>query len=114
MGRVLRARLSRALAGAALALPMPLVGGEWPDPSVMFNQGGGYTAVTTSNGWAPTFRILQSSDLRSWRITGSVFRRPPRWAKTDFWAPEITRLRDRHAIFYSALPRRPARERVEP
>ena len=106
MGRVLRARLSRALVGAALVLPVPLVGGEWPDPSVIFDAGGGYTAVTTSNGWAPTFRILQSNDLSDWRITGSVFRRPPRWAKTDFWAPEITRLRNGYAVFYSALPRR--------
>ena len=103
---MLRARISRALAGVALALPVPLVGGEWPDPSVIFSQGAGYTAVTTSNGWAPTFRILQSPDLRSWRITGSVFRRPPRWARTDFWAPEITKLRDRYAIFYSALPKK--------
>ncbi len=106
MGRVFRARLSRAMAGVALALPVPLVGGEWPDPSVIFSGGEGYTAVTTSNGWAPTFRILRSDDLTSWRIAGSVFRRPPRWAKTDFWAPEITKLGDRHAVFYSALPRR--------
>ena len=109
MGPVLRARISRAMVGAALVLPVPLVGGEWPDPSVIFTPGGGYTAVTTSNGWAPTFRILQSNDLSNWRITGSVFRRPPRWAKTDFWAPEITKLRDRYAIFYSALPRRRGR-----
>ena len=106
MGRVLRARLSRALVGAALVLPVPLVGGEWPDPSVIFETGRGHTAVTTSNGWAPTFRILQSGDLGTWRITGSVFRRPPRWAKTDFWAPEITKLRNGYAVFYSALPRR--------
>ena len=106
MRGVLRARLSRAMVGVALALPVPLVGGEWPDPSVIFTEGTGYTAVTTSNGWAPTFRILQSPDLRTWRITGSVFRRPPRWAKTDFWAPEVTKLKDRYAIFYSALPRR--------
>jgi xylan 1,4-beta-xylosidase len=106
MGPVLRARISRAMVGVALALPVPLVGGEWPDPSVIFTPGSGYTAVTTSNGWAPTFRILQSNDLTNWRITGSVFRHPPRWAKTDFWAPEVTKLRDRYAIFYSALPRR--------
>ncbi len=106
MERVLRARLSRAMAGVALALPVPLVGGEWPDPSVIFSAGEGYTAVTTSNGWAPTFRILRSDDLTNWRIAGAVFRRPPSWAKTDFWAPEITKLGDRHAVFYSALPRR--------
>lgn len=98
-------RISPRLVGALLALPVPLVGGEWPDPSVI-NEGGGYTAVTTSNGWSPTFRILRSDDLRSWRIAGSVFRHAPRWAKTDFFAPEITKLRDRYAVFYSALPRR--------
>jgi len=105
MELVLGARLSPALVGAVLALPAPLVGGEWPDPSVI-NDAGGYTAVTTSNDWAPTFRILQSSDRRTWRIAGSVFRRPPRWAKTDFFAPEIAKLRDRYAVFYSALPKR--------
>ena len=121
MRSVLRARPCRTLAAAALALviafhaldagvaraqtPAPIVAGEWPDPSVI-TDGSGYTAVTTSNGWAPTFRILRSDDRRTWRIAGSVFRRPPRWARTDFWAPEITKLRDRYAVFYSALPRR--------
>ena len=116
MRRVPRARTSRTLPVAVLALvmaapaaqaqrPAPIVAGEWPDPSVI-TDAGGYTAVTTSNGWAPTFRILRSDDKRTWRIAGSVFRRRPRWAKTDFWAPEITKLRDRYAVFYSALPRR--------
>ena len=116
MRRVLRARIRRALLGAFSVLaiaapgahaqrPAPVVAGEWPDPSVI-TDGGGYTAVTTSNGWAPTFRILRSDDKRTWRIAGSVFRRRPRWAKTDFWAPEIVKLRDRYAVFYSALPRR--------
>ncbi|MGI8945880.1 MAG: family 43 glycosylhydrolase [Thermoleophilaceae bacterium] len=102
---MLSAGFSRVLAVAALALPAPLVGGEWPDPSVIFSDADGYTAVTTSNGWAPTFRIMQSNDLTDWRITGAVFRRPPRWAKTDFWAPEITKLADGYAVFYSAFPR---------
>ena len=115
MRRVLRASLSRAPMAGALLLalaapahaqrPAPIVAGEWPDPSVITDRGG-YTAVTTSNGWAPTFRILRSDDKRTWRIAGSVFRRRPRWAKTDFWAPEITKLGGRYAVFYSALPRR--------
>ncbi|MDQ3871506.1 MAG: family 43 glycosylhydrolase, partial [Chloroflexota bacterium] len=102
---MLRARILPAVAGAVLALPVPLIGGEWPDPSVI-NDGGGYTAVTTSNGWAPTFRILRSDDQRTWRIAGSVFRRAPRWARTDFFAPEIAKLGDHYVVFYSALPRR--------
>jgi beta-xylosidase len=102
---LIRARLSGALAGAALALPVPVLGGDWPDPSLI-REGGAYTAVSTSGGWAPTFRLLQSDDLRSWRIQGSAFRRPPRWALSSLWAPELTRLGGGYAIFYSALPRR--------
>ena len=102
---MVRARLSRTVVGAALALPVPVVAGDWPDPSVI-RDADGYTAVTTSGGWSPSFRILRSGDLRDWRIVGSAFRRPPRWARTRLWAPELTRLAGGHAIFYSALPRR--------
>ena len=88
-----------------LALPVPVLSGDWPDPSFI-REPDGYTAVTTSGGWSPSFRILRSNDLRDWRIVGSAFRRTPRWAKTRLWAPELTRLAGRYAIFYSALPRR--------
>ena len=93
------------LVGAALALPAPVLGGDWPDPSFI-RDGGGYTAVTTSGGWSPSFRVLHSSDLRDWRIVGSAFRRPPHWVKTSLWAPELARLNGGYAIFYSARPRR--------
>ncbi len=102
---VLRAWLSRPVVGAVLALPSPILAGDWPDPSAV-RDGNETVAVTTAGGAAPIFRVLRSPDLRTWRIAGSVFRRPPRWAKTDFWAPEITRLSNgRWAVFYSALPR---------
>jgi xylan 1,4-beta-xylosidase len=107
---VIRARLSRALAGAVLALPVPLLGGDWPDPSLI-RDGGGYTAVSTSGGWAPTFRLLSSDDLHNWRLEGAAFRRPPRWAQSALWAPELTRLNGGYAIFYSALPRQRRRLR---
>ena len=101
---MLGARLARTLAGAALSLPVPVLAGDWPDPSFI-RDGDGYAAVTTSGGWSPSFRILRSGDLEHWQIAGSAFRRPPRWARTNFWAPELTRLGSRYAIFYSALPR---------
>ena len=105
VSRVLRAWLSRPLVGVALALPAPILAGDWPDPSAI-RVGNETVAVATSEESAPIFRVLRSSDLRNWRIAGSVFTRPPRWAKQDFWAPEITRLSDgRFAVFYSALPR---------
>ena len=89
---------------AALALPSPVLGGDWPDPSLVFDNGE-HVAVTTSGGWAPSMRVLRSPDLKQWRITGAVFREPPRWAAGFFWAPEITRLGSGFAVYYSALPR---------
>jgi len=93
------------LAIAALALPSPVLTGDWPDPSLI-RADGEQVAVTTSGPWAPSMRIMRTTDLTRWRITGAVFRRPPRWVKRNFWAPEIIRLGDGYAVFYSALPRR--------
>ena len=103
--RVLRRWLSRPGVALALALPSPILAGDWPDPSAI-RVGDETVAVATSGGSAPIFRVLKSPDMRNWRIAGSVFTRVPRWAKSDFWAPEITRLSNgRFAVFYSALPR---------
>ncbi|HEX2070875.1 MAG TPA: glycoside hydrolase family 43 protein, partial [Thermoleophilaceae bacterium] len=88
-------------------LPSPVVAGDWPDPDVSLIDGS-YYAVATSGGWSPTFRILQSTDLRSWSIAGSVFWRPPGWARDSFWAPELAPLpAGGYALFYSAMPKRP-------
>ena len=100
-----RRGLSTSFAIAALALPSPLSAGDRPDPGVLRADDGEYVTVTTSGDWAPIFRILRSPDLRTWRVTGDVFRRAPRWAQGNFWAPEMTRLGDGYALFYSALPR---------
>lgn len=106
MGAVLRGTLSRTFAIAALALPSPLVMGDFPDPSVIFAEGE-HVAVTTGGGWAPTMRVLRSPDLVDWRLSGDVFQARPRWAKSSFWAPEITQLASGgYAIYYSAAPRR--------
>jgi len=91
---------------AVSQLPSPVVRGDWPDPDIT-EVDGVYYAVATSGGWAPTFRILRSTDLRSWEIAGSVFRRPPAWAKDSFWAPELAELPNgRYVVVYSAYPRR--------
>ena len=106
MREVLRRRLAGTFAVAALALPSPVLMGDWPDPSLVRTDEG-QVAVMTSGGWAPTFRILRSDNLRTWRIHSAVFYERPRWARRDFWAPEITRLSNgRYAVFYSAMPRR--------
>jgi xylan 1,4-beta-xylosidase len=91
-------------------LPSPVVAGDWPDPDVSLIDGS-YYAVATSGGWSPTFRILKSTDLRSWSIGGSAFQRAPGWAKDSFWAPELAALPSGgYALFYSAMPKR-AREK---
>ena len=102
---VLRQALARVAAGAALVLPAPLLAGEWPDPSVL-RVGNEHVAVTTTDDWAPIFRVARSSNLRDWRLTGAVFQTRPRWARSDFWAPELARIGGRYAVFYSALPHR--------
>ncbi len=104
MRQVFRHRLSQTLAVAALAVPSPVLAGDWPDPTVIFADGE-YAALATSGEWAPSLRVLRSPDLQQWRITGAVFRRPPRWVQSTFWAPEITRLGRGYAVFYSGLPK---------
>ncbi len=94
-------------------LPSPVVAGDWPDPDVTLIDGS-YYAVATSGGWSPTFRILRSTDLRSWSIGGSVFRRAPGWAESSFWAPELAALPSGgYALFYSAMPKRAWRTRAD-
>lgn len=94
-------------------LPSPVVRGDWPDPDVTSIDGSHY-AVATSGGWAPTFRILRSTDLRGWTIAASVFGRPPGWAKDSFWAPELAALpAGGYALFYSSMPKLAWRTRAD-
>jgi xylan 1,4-beta-xylosidase len=100
------APVPEAAAQVVSPLPSPVLRGDWPDPDVTEIDGTFY-ATATSGGWAPTFRILSSTDLRNWSFAGSVFRRPPRWAKDSFWAPELTALPSGgYAVVYSAYPRK--------
>lgn len=79
----------------------PALAGDYPDPSVI-RVGRDYWATATTGGWAPHFPILHSRDLVNWRPAGYVFPRRPAWTKRDFWAPEITRDRERFLVFYTA------------
>lgn len=86
--------------------PSPVLAGDFPDPDVTLVDGT-YYALATSGSWAPVFPILRSVDLRSWEPAGSVLRRAPRWAREDFWAPELAELPDGSvAVYYSAWPKR--------
>jgi len=103
---VLRAYISRTLVGAAAVLPVPVVAGDVPDPSAIYDNGQ-HVAVVTANGWAPSFRIFTSTDRTNWALRGQVFTNPPKWAEVNMWAPEVTKLSEgRYAVYFSARSRR--------
>ena len=91
-----------ACACAPAAAANPVVGGDHPDPSILRTAGGWY-ATSTSDDWLPAFPLLRSADLVHWRQVGSVLSKRPRWAKNDFWAPELVRRDGVVLAYYAAL-----------
>ena len=87
-----------APAGAA----NPVVPGDHPDPSILRTANGWY-ATSTSDDWLPAFPVLRSRDLVHWSRAGSVLSARPRWARNDFWAPELVRRDGRVLAYYAAL-----------
>ena len=90
---------------AAQRYENPVLTGDYPDPSVI-RTSDGWWAVVTSGGWSPPYSILHSPDLVNWQVAGRVLRRRPRWARGDFWAPEIERQGGRFLVYYAARNRR--------
>lgn len=79
----------------------PVIPGDFPDPSVI-RVGDDYYATATTGGWSPHFPLLHSKDLVNWKIIGAVLNEKPKWAKGDFWAPEIVEDRGRFFVYYTA------------
>src|SRR3954471_4216345 len=78
------------------------------DPAVLVTDQG-YVLVATSNDAPDAFPILRSDDLRHWEHRGFVFAagEGPAWAaqgrrQSDFWAPEMARVRDEYWLCYTA------------
>ncbi len=60
-----------------------------------------YYMVSTSG--VPSFQIYYSDNLVTWRASGaSVFNGSHPWGIDRFWAPEIHRVGNRFAVYYSA------------
>jgi hypothetical protein len=71
-----------------------------------------YYLVVTSNDAPNSFPIIRSRDLCDWEFVGFVFPegRKPEWAAdgqhiSDFWAPEIHRVRDEFRVYFVARDR---------
>lgn len=79
----------------------PVIPGDFPDPSII-RVGGDYYATATTGGWSPHFPLLHSRDLVNWKIVGAVLAVKPKWAKGDFWAPEIVEDKGRFFVYYTA------------
>lgn len=89
--------LTLAAGDLAQTYENPVVPGDFPDPSVI-RVGDDFYATTTSGNWAPHFPLLHSRDLVNWEIIGAVLSETPKWAKGDFWAPEIIADKGRYFV----------------
>lgn len=81
----------------------PLSRENCPDPAVL-RVGRDYYLFSTSGNAAEAFPIRRSRDLISWEKVGHLFPRGkrPRWAKSDFWAPEVHRVGRRYVAYFTA------------
>jgi GH43 family beta-xylosidase len=81
----------------------PVIGVDCPDPGVA-RDGERYVLTCTSGNARAAFPLRTSPDLVRWTDAGHVFPdgARPGWASGDFWAPEVHRVGDRWAVYYSA------------
>eukprot|EP01113_Clastostelium_recurvatum_P030454 TRINITY_DN3701_c0_g1_i1.p1 TRINITY_DN3701_c0_g1~~TRINITY_DN3701_c0_g1_i1.p1 ORF type:complete len:174 (+),score=22.81 TRINITY_DN3701_c0_g1_i1:36-524(+) len=83
----------------------PVVNEQCPDPgAILVGEDGVYYVATTSQGNSDAFPIRASKDLVNWSIVSYVFpdAHKPKWAATDFWAPEIHRVKDHYVVYFAA------------
>ncbi len=90
---------------APLAIPNPVLAGDFPDPSIT-KVGDTYWATATTSNWGPVFPLLTSKNLTDWQLVGHVFPgERPAWADYYFWAPEISQEGQKTYVFYTAHKR---------
>jgi arabinan endo-1,5-alpha-L-arabinosidase len=82
----------------------PVVPNDAPDPSIIRADDGYFYVYTTQSNW-PTLKnipVLRSRNLVDWRFVADAMPDPPRWVTTDVWAPHVTRIGDKYAIYFAA------------
>lgn len=91
--------------GQSLHKQIPIIPGDFADPSVI-RKGNVYYATGTSSEWAPHFQLFQSTDLLHWQLKGYVFSKTPAWASASFWAPELFYRKGTYFVYYVARKKR--------
>jgi hypothetical protein len=84
----------------------PVVDHGAPDPGVSL-VGDTYVRATTGVNHAGKFPLSTSKDLIHWSAKGAIFEKGhfPRWAESDFWAPEVHPVDGRLVAYYTARDR---------
>src|SRR5438045_2229026 len=98
-------RLRRELAPCGL-YRNPLSTDDCPDPCVL-RDGSEYYLYSTSSNRPDAYPIRRSRDLDHWTPAGHMFSQGefPRWAVSDFWAPEVHRFGRRYLAYFTARDR---------
>ncbi|WP_448633202.1 glycoside hydrolase family 43 protein [Pedobacter panaciterrae] len=78
-----------------------VIPGDFADPSII-RKGNEYYSIGTSSEWGPHFPIFKSTNLKTWKQTGYVFKQAPDWANASFWAPEYYYHNKTYFIYYTA------------
>lgn len=91
-GQASREPLARTGAPTTLATSVknPVFSQDFPDPMVYRAGRHSYYAYGTTTQWERGYYpILHSSDLIHWKYVSDMFRRPPKFAQNDLWAPDV-------------------------
>jgi beta-xylosidase len=91
---------STAPSPAAGEFVNPVIARDMPDPFILL-EGGTYYLYSTSDG-VRKYPYATSSDLVTWEQQGDSMPRPPRWSNGNYWAPEVARIGDTYAMYFTA------------
>lgn len=100
-GLYLIATLSLFSISPAMAVSVsPAYGGDFPDPSIM-SDNGRYWAYSTGTN-VMNLRVMSSSDMTTWSEPTDPLPTLPRWASKGMtWAPSVIRIGNNYVMYYT-------------
>lgn len=95
--------------GSAPSLRNPVIDANFPDPFIL-KAGKEYYAYAT-NGSRGNVPYAVSRDLVAWEMRGDAFPKLPAWVEPGLtWAPELTWLKNRYVLYFTARDRASGRQ----